>query len=719
MKKQLTIVFMCLLTYAAMAQNRLLTIEDAVMKGRTSLAPARFNQLNWVTGSEQLSFTGKKGDKEVLIVTPADKAAYDTLLSADDLAAALRAADYKAQPLTRLPGITWVSPQSFRFFHGNTFYMYNLDSRQCFIINKLIKEAEDVDFETTTNAAAYTIGDNLYVSFGNSVAQVTAYSMSGMVSGKTVHRNEFGINKGTFWSPKGKYMAYYRMDESMVEQYPLINISKTPAANEPIRYPMAGRASHQVKIGIFEASSRSIMELKTGFPSDQYLTNISWDPNEEMVYVAVLNREQNHMKLNQYSAFTGDFIKTLFEEKHSKYVEPEHPMLFVPGQADQFIWQSERDGYNHVYLYNRQGKLIRQLTKGPWLVTDVLGFDSKGEYLYIQGTRESAIERHIYAVQVSSGKITRISTPVAGTHTAMFSSNGRLFVDVYSSVSVPRVTEVRTATGSSVRELLNSTNPLKDYRMPEMSLFTIKAADGTTDLHCRMFKPLDFDPNKKYPVLVYLYGGPHLQLINNTFMGGADLWLVYMAQQGYVVFSLDNRGSSNRGRDFEQATHLQLGTAEIADQLQGVKYLKQQTYVDTARMGVYGWSFGGFMTTSLMTREAGTFKVGVAGGPVIDWSMYEVMYTERYMSTPQENKKGYDESNLLNHAGKLKGKLLLIHGTADDVVVWQHSLKFLEECVKQGTLPDYFVYPGHKHNVIGPDRVHLMKKITAYFKDYL
>ena len=202
-------------------------------------------------------------------------------------------------------------------------------------------------------------------------------------------------------------------------------------------------------------------------------------------------------------------------------------------------------------------------------------------------------------------------------------------------------------------------------------------------------------------------------------MGGADLWLVYMAQHGYVVFTLDNRGSLNRGRDFEQATHLQLGTVEMSDQLQGVNYLKNQSFVDTTRMGVYGWSFGGFMTTSLMTRNAGVFKAAVAGGPVIDWSMYEVMYTERYMSTPQENKKGFDESNLLNHAGKLKGKLLMIHGTSDDVVVWQHSLKFLEECVKQGVLVDYFVYPGHKHNVLGPDRVHLMKKITQYFKENL
>ena len=719
MKRIVFAAVVLLLSLSGFAQNKLLTIEDAVMKGRTTLAPARLNQLNWVTGTTKISFIGKRADKDVLIVTTAEQAINDTILSIDELAAALKAADDKASPLARFPGISWVSDKSFRFYHGTTFYLYNLENKKCFVINRLINRAENVDFEPTSNAAAYTLENNLYVSFGESVAQVTSYSMKGMVSGQTVHRNEFGISKGTFWSPKGKYMAYYRMDESMVDEYPIMDLNKKPATPDMIRYPMAGKASHQVKVGIFEASSKSVIELKTGFPSDQYLTNIAWDPNEEMVYVAVLNREQNHMQLNQYSAFTGDFIKTLFEEKSTKYVEPEHPVQFVTGQPDLFIWQSERDGYNHLYLYNRQGKLIRQLTKGAWVVTDVLGFDSKGEYVYIQATKESPLERHIYAVQISSGKLTKISAAVSGTHTAQFNSGFTHFIDNYSSVNVPRNIDVISADGKPVRNLLTAANPLADYRLPEMSMFTLKTADGTTDLHCRMFKPLNFDATKKYPVLVYLYGGPHLQLVNNTFMGGADLWLVYMAQQGYVVFTLDNRGSLNRGRDFEQATHLQLGNVEMSDQLQGVNYLKNQSFVDTTRMGVYGWSFGGFMTTSLMTRNAGVFKAAVAGGPVIDWSMYEVMYTERYMSTPQENKKGFDESNLLNHAGKLKGKLLMIHGTSDDVVVWQHSLKFLEECVKQGVLVDYFVYPGHKHNVLGPDRVHLMKKITQYFKENL
>ena len=719
LKKALFFVF-ATCSLVATAQTKLLTIDEAVMKGRTSLAPARLNQLMWVTGADMYSYVVKTGDQEKLVRASITSATVDTLLSADELSKAVYNADAVAPAFKTFPAVTWVSPKSFRIVHNHTVFLYDVEGKKCYLINKFLKDAENTDFETTSNAMAFTLQNNLFVYFSDqSVSQTSSNDNKGIVSGQAVHRNEFGIVKGTFWSPKGRYLAFYRMDETMVDQYPIMDLSKKPAGEELIRYPMAGKTSHQVKIGILESSSKTVEDLKTGLPSDQYLTNIAWSPDERFVYIAVLNREQNHMKLNEYVAETGDFVRTLFEEKSNKYVEPEHPMLWVKNHDDQFIWQSEQDGYNHLYLYNKSGKLLKQLTKGPWVVTDVYGFDESGSHVFFQATKESPIERHIYKVNLSNGKITRVSAAVAGTHSALISSNGKYLIDSYSSTTVPRSIDLLTAEGKPVRNIFTAKNPLADYKLPEMTLFTIKAADGVTDLHCRLIKPIDFNPQKKYPTLVYLYGGPHLQLVNNTFMGGADLWLVYMAQQGYVVFTVDNRGSLNRGRDFEQATHLHLGTNEMADQLKGVDFLKTQSFVDTTRMGVYGWSFGGFLTTTLMTRNPGTFKAAVAGGPVIDWSMYEVMYTERYMSTPQENKKGYDEANLLNYVSNLKGKLLLIHGTSDDVVVWQHSLKYLDECVKKGVLVDYLVYPGHKHNVLGPDRVHLMKKITQYFNEHL
>jgi dipeptidyl-peptidase 4 len=307
----------------------------------------------------------------------------------------------------------------------------------------------------------------------------------------------------------------------------------------------------------------------------------------------------------------------------------------------------------------------------------------------------------------------------SGTHSAKLSPNGNYIIDTYSSQVTPRkIWVINNKDGKVAQTLLTSKNPVADYALGEVTIFPIKADDGT-DLYTRMITPPNFDKNKKYPVVVYVYGGPHLQLVTNSWLGGANLWMQLMAQKGYIVFTLDPRGTSGRGLEFEQETFRQLGTVEIADQLRGVEYLKSLPYVDADRMGIHGWSFGGFMTTSMMLKSPDTFKVGVAGGPVIDWNYYEIMYTERYMDSPEQNPEGYKNANLLNYVKNLKGKLLMIHGTVDDVVVWQHSLAFIKKAVDEGILLDYFVYPGHPHNVIGKDRVHLMRKVTQYLDDNL
>jgi dipeptidyl-peptidase-4 len=460
--------------------------------------------------------------------------------------------------------------------------------------------------------------------------------------------------------------------------------------------------------------------LQTGEPKEQYLTNISWSPDEKSVYIAVLNRDQNHMWLRQYDATSGAFVKTLFEETDQEYVEPQHPLLFVPGHDDQFIWQSERDGYNHLYLYNTSGKLLRQLTKGPWMVTDVQGFDAKSKNVYFASTEDSPMQRQLYAVSLGGGKARKLSQN-AGTHAGLLSPSGEYLLDTYSSQTTPRtVAVIGTKDGKQKQQLLNASNPVANYALGQMKLFPIKAADGQTDLYCRLITPVGFDPNKKYPAVIYVYGGPHVQLVTDSWLGGGNLWMQLMAEKGYVVFTVDSRGSGNRGLPFEQSTFRQLGTQEMADQLKGVDYLKSLPYVDQSRIGVHGWSFGGFMTTTLLSRAPqGTFKVGVAGGPVIDWRMYEVMYTERYMDTPQTNPEGYQKANLLNYVQDLKAPLLMIHGTVDDVVVWQHSLSYLKNAVDKGVQLDYFVYPGHPHNVLGKDRVHLYTKITNYLDLYL
>jgi dipeptidyl-peptidase-4 len=490
-----------------------------------------------------------------------------------------------------------------------------------------------------------------------------------------------------------------------------------PATVNNIKYPIAGAKSHHVTLGVYDIKTQQITYMETGEPKEQYLTNITWSPEEDFIYMAIVNRGQNQYFLNRYNAENGMLDKTLFEERDERYVEPQHGMYFLSNETNKFIWQSEKDGYNHLYLYNTSGRMIRQLTMGKWVVTSLLGVDSRGEYAYFESTKESPIERHIYKVNLDNGDIKRL-TSEAGTHAAVFNPQYNYFVDLLSSLTVPRKITLKDNKGEQLRLLLNAANPVENYKLGETSIIPI-VNEGTV-LYCRMITPPDFDKTKKYPVVVYVYGGPHVQQVTNSWLGGSNLWMQLMAQKGYIVFTLDNRGSANRGHAFESAVHRQLGNLEMNDQLAGISYLKNLSYVDSNRIGVHGWSFGGFMTTSLMSRQPGVFKVGVAGGPVINWELYEIMYTERYMDTPEENPEGYKTANLLNHVNKLQDKLLMIHGCDDDVVLWQHSLLYCKAAVDMNnTYLDYFVYPGHKHNVQGRDRVHLMQKITEYLMENL
>ncbi|NPA68564.1 MAG: prolyl oligopeptidase family serine peptidase, partial [Chlorobi bacterium] len=550
--------------------------------------------------------------------------------------------------------------------------------------------------------------------------QITYDENEGIVNGSDyVHRQEFGINKGIFWSPQGNAIAFYRKDETMVADYPLVDITTRIASVKNTKYPMIGEKSEEVTLGIYNLNTgKTVFCNVTDFTKEHYLTSITWRPDEKYIFIGVLNRKQNHLKMNMYNAATGAFVKTLFEEKNPKYVEPEHPLYFLPGSNDKFLYYSERDGYDHLYLYNTDGKLLKQITKGNWLVLDIKGFDKKGENVFITSTEESPIEKHLYKVNIKTGKRTKLTTE-KGTHKIVLSNSKKYFFDSYSNTETANNNLICDTKGKILKEILNATDPLDDYDLGKMTIGTIKAADGKTDLYYRLITPPDFDPNKKYPVVVYVYGGPHAQLVTNSRLAGARLWNFYMAQKGYIMFTLDNRGSENRGFEFESIIHRQCGQNEMKDQMKGIEFIKSLPYADTSRIGVHGWSYGGFMTTSLMTNYPETFKVGVAGGPVIDWKYYEVMYGERYMDTPEENPEGFEKTSLLNKAGNLKGRLLMIHGYVDPVVVPQNSLDFIRSCIKAGTDIDYFLYPESEHNMRGKTRVHLMKKVTRYFDDYL
>ncbi|MDR2823880.1 MAG: DPP IV N-terminal domain-containing protein [Prevotellaceae bacterium] len=561
---------------------------------------------------------------------------------------------------------------------------------------------------------AFTIKNNLFYNF----EEVAVLSDTNIVSGQAVSRNEFGISKGTFWSPSGTYLAFYQKDESKVGNYPLVDISAREGALKNIKYPMAGMPSEIVSVGVYNTLTNSTIYLKTGERDEKYLTNLAWSPNETIIYIAEVNRAQNVCKLNSYDAQTGNFIETLFTEVHTKYVEPLHPIVFLKNNPEQFIWQSRRDGYNHFYLYNTNGQLVKQITKGNFEVTEFVGFSEQGDKIVYVSKEQSPLENHIYSIEIQTLKKKKLSVE-AGVHYAQLSPSGKQILDIYSSQNnAGKVAVIQVNKGTS-KIFFAAKNPFENIKLPEIELGSFKTADGAADLYCRLVKPLDFDSAKHYPVIIYVYGGPHSQMVENSWLAGVRGWDIFMAEKGYVVFTLDNRGTSNRGLDFENSTFRHLGEVESQDQMTGVKFLKSLSYVDSTKIGIHGWSFGGFMTLNLMLRHPETFKVGVAGGPVTDWKYYEVMYGERYMDTPQENPDGYRESSMLLRAKDLKGRLMLIHGDEDPTVVMQQSLLFLKAAIKSNTHPDFFVYPGHGHNMSGHDRVHLHEHITRYFDDWL
>jgi len=686
-------------------------MEDALINNRTVLAPENLKQLQFLFGTDDYVYLNRD-----VWVRGNFKTTEHPFLTLTDLNQKLRAAALDTAavmpPIQFNQGSEWII-----FLNGSKIALNPVINQKRILIDKTIAAKENAE-ESKAGYVAYVENYNLFVTDGKTTKQVTTDGSRNIVYASSVHRDEFGISKGTFWSNSGNKLAFYRMDQSMVTDYPIINWTTTPASVEMIKYPMAGDKSHHVIVGIYDAESQNTIYLKTGGDPEHYLTNIAWSPDDKFIFIAELNRGQNHMQLNQYDAESGAFLKTLFEEKDEKYVEPLVPMLFVKNIPSQFIWQSNRDGWNHLYLYDVNGNLLKQLTKGNWEVVEVKGFDAKGEKLFFSSTKESPISRNTSFVNLKTGIIKDVTTGT-GNHGTTLSSTGNTIIENFSTIEIPRRISIIDVKSGKSKPIFNASNPLAGYSLGQLSIFTILNKEGTP-LYCRMVKPVNFDSTKKYPVIVYWYGGPHVQLIGNFWNGNAsDYWFQYMAERGFVVFTVDTRGSDNRGKEFEQAIFRRHGVAQMEDLLSGINYLQSQNWVDKNRMGLFGWSYGGFMTIDFMLNHPEVFKAAVAGGPVTDWRMYEIMYGERYMDTPQENPEGYAATDLNRQVQKLKGKLLLIHGLQDPVVVQQHSVKFVKAAIDKNVQVDYMIYPGHEHNVLGKDRVHLYQKVTDYFMQWL
>ncbi len=710
MKRLILTALAMMFVFTSFAQEKkMLTAVDASYNNRDIYPKGK--SYKWLADTDKYVFSE---DGVLMVQAPGAKSA-NPLLNIDQVNVMAKNGGY--EEFKRIPNITWTDE--------NVGYFYKAEGESSISLNSLSLtakamkrittipiEAENHTITEKTMRVAYTIGNDLYIADGDRQLRLTD-NPEHVIAGQSVHRNEFAIDGGIFWSPDGNRLAYYSMDESMVTDYPLVDITSRVAENTPIKYPMAGMTSHVVKLHVYDIATGTDVVMKTGEPADHYLTAITWNNDNQHIYIGELNRGQNSLDFNEYDALTGEFNKTIFHDEDEQYVEPVGPAHFLPGSTTEFVWLAQRDGYYHLWLHNTKSLKARQLEKGDYVVTSFDGFDNNGN-VYYTSTEVSPLQRHFYKVNLKNGKKTQV-TKEHGTHEVAPSPSGKYFLDFYTSTDVARAVDLHYAKGNFTEKLYRADDPLTEYNVGAIELGELKAEDGQT-LYTRLIKPYNFDPDKKYPVIVYVYGGPHAQMITDSWTAGAGIDLLYYAQEGFIVFTLDNRGSADRGEAFEQVIHRQCGQCEMRDQMVGAEYLKSLPYVDAERIGSDGWSYGGFMSTSLKINHPETFKVSVAGGPVLDWKYYEIMYGERYMDTPQENPDGYELTSLENKTDRLEGKLLMIHCTTDPVVMWQHSLVFVENCIHNGKQLDYFVYPGHEHNVRGMDRAHMITKILDYFK---
>lgn len=702
MKKIIFLLFLCTF-FLGFSQQKELSIEDAVLGYYNGLYPKNVSNIHWVENTN--TYVQQNGNE--LIFTNAKTAKVIDKLTLENL-------QKTYANLKNIPSINAITSEEITFRTGNKIETYNYILSEKSSTVTFDSTAKNTEYNSNAKAIAYTLDNNLYIGTSkNEKIAITNFEDKNNIAGQAIHRSEFGIVKGTFWSPEGKYLAFYQKDESNVSNYPLVDINTYPATLKNIKYPMAGQGSELAKIGIYNLKNNKTIYLDIDTSDEHYLTNLSWTPDEKYVLVAEINRGQNHVWYNRYNAKTGKKVNTLFEETNTAWTEPEFAAVFLPKSNTNFLWFSERDGFMNLYEYTTDGTLVKQITDFKWVVTGILGFSANGKEVFITGTGIDPRELHTFKVNLKTGKWVQL-TKTNGTHRTQLNSNGTYLMDSYSSLTIPKNIEITNTKTVKATAVFKADNPLKDYNLGTTEFLTLKGVDGT-DLYAKITKPSNFDASKKYPVLVYVYGGPHAQLVTNSWLGGSSLWMpAFAAKENYIVFTLDNRGSANRGFAFESIIHRNLGDAEIEDQLTGIDYLKSLSYVDGNRIAVNGWSYGGFMTTSLMLRNPGIFTTAVAGGPVIDWKYYEVMYGERYMDTPQENPEGYEKTKVANYIKNLDGKLLIIHGSVDPVVVPQHSMTLLQEAVKQKVQIDFFTYPMHEHNVRGVDRVHLVKKMLDY-----
>ncbi len=709
-----------------------LTVER--IYGQPSLSGSLTGGLQWNPEGKQLSYFERRGSgseaKTDIWVMDAASGEKHVLLDSEKLQKLMAPAREGSMIASQATGLGRLSPQRYiwtpqgdalLFVSQGQLYWYDLKTQSAKKLTSGERSAEDPKISPDGRRVSFVRGYELFtveVATGKE-RRLTTGGSEELMNGKLdwVYPEELGITTAYWWSPDSTQIAFLQMDQKGVTKYPLVNFLSYTGESETVRYPKAGGKNPVVRVGVSAVKGGKPRWMDTGKETDIYIARVNWLPDSKRLAIQRLNRGQNRLDLLFAEAGSGKSRVVVTEEDKSWINVEDELHFFKDGR--RFLWGSERDGYRHLYLYGIDGKLIRQVTQGAWVVADVNLVDEKAQAVYFTATEKSPIERHLYRVGLDGEGLKRL-TEAAGTHSALMSGDGAFFVDTHSTVMKPPKQDLRRTDGSLVRPINeNNVGELADYKLSPVDFFTVRGADGT-ELYAMMIKPPGFEAAKRYPVLVHTYGGPHGQIVRNGWGGNNGLWHQLMAQKGYVIFGLDNRGMAARGHAFESHIHKRMGEVELADTLAGVEWLKSQSYVDAARMGIWGWSYGGYMTTYAMLSAPDVFRAGFAGAPVTDWRQYDTIYTERYMSRPQENEEGYKNSAPATHAAKLKGKLLIAHGTGDDNVHYANTVQLQEEFIKAGKYPEIAVYPGRGHGISDMRaRVHLFNRVTQFFLDNL
>ncbi len=579
-------------------------------------------------------------------------------------------------------------------------------------------------FSPDGTKVSYIVDNNIYykdLNTGETVAVTNTGKKNELLHGMSdwVYEEEFALTHAYKWSPDSQQIAYFSFDEREV---PLFNIDFYGSLYPQLytfKYPKAGEKNSIVYTTVYDVKSREQISVTTGQNPENYYPRLFWTPTNDLI-VTELNRLQNHLKLWKVNWSNGK-SNLLYDESNEKYISEMllDQMKFL--KDGRFVVASERTGYNHLYLYDKQGKLIHELTSGKWDVTKFYGVDEANGKVFFQAAQFNPLERELYSVDIDGSELTQLSKN-KGNYNAEFTKTFDYYVEVYSNAITPPITSVVDRTGTLVRELEDNSElkaMFEDLNLPKHEFFDFKTVDGTT-LNGWMLKPINFDEKKKYPLLIYVYGGPGSQTVQNSWAIGDYWWHSYFTQQGYIVVSVDNRGTGARGEDFKKSTYKQLGNLEVQDQTAAAKFLGKKKYIDENRIGIWGWSYGGYMSSNCLFQSNDVFKAAVAVSPVTNWRYYDTVYTERYMRTPQENPQGYDLNSPIHYADKLKGKFLLVHGTGDDNVHFQNTVDLVTSLNESGKQYDLAIYPNKKHGIYGGiTRYQLFEKITEFFMENL